>query len=185
MGNPLTIPIDFTSLTRHLVPKLITHWLKYCLCYYSFYLNLNAACTPSPVYSLFWTKRDQVVAPHSLSFLKGRSTQWCWDFSPHENIYFPGYHLICFPRTRKSSTVKSEEGAFSPAHEFSRIYQEQAWGWHSYLWPSAALAALHLPSCLLYLLALSGIPFYTTPNFSRRKGIDTTVAILLPQVYLI
>lgn len=121
---------------------------------------------------LFWTKCDQVVASHSLSFLKGISMQRCWDFLPHENIYLPGCHLICFLRTHESSTVKSEEGVFSPAREFSRIYQEQAWGWHSYLWPSAALAALHLPSCLLYLLALLGIQFYTTPNFSRRKGIQ-------------
>lgn len=36
---------------------------------------------------LFWTKRDQMVASHSLSLLEGISMQQCWDFSPHENLY--------------------------------------------------------------------------------------------------
>lgn len=121
---------------------------------------------------LFWTKPDQVVASHSLFPERDKHATMLRFFSPHETVYIPGYHLICFPRTQESSIVKSEEGAFSPALEFSRTYPEQAWGWHSYLWPSAALAALRLPSCLLYLLALLGIQFYTIPNFSRRKGIQ-------------
>lgn len=178
MGTPLIRSIDFTSLTRGLFPKLITHWLKYCLQLLFILFQFKRCLHFFPlVYSdcrFFWLSMTRW---QHLTLSVSWNGQAC-HFSPNENVCSSSYHFLCFSEdSRAQHSMKSEEG-ISLCSWVPSYIPMAGLGWHFIL-----VAALHPPDCLLHLRAPLGIQFYTTHNFRKRKGLQQWSSS--PQVCLI